>query len=82
MGTSSLLERIVANPKIFGGKPIIRGTRIPVESVLALLAQGMTVDDLIADYGNVVREDILACIEFAHAAIANESIEAVEIVKA
>jgi uncharacterized protein (DUF433 family) len=74
-----LLERIRTNPEIFGGKPIIRDLRISVELVLSLLAQGETPENLIADYPGLETEDIRACLAYAHAVIADESLEAVRI---
>jgi len=53
-------ERIEINPDIMGGKPVIRGTRIPVETVLRKLGAGMTVEAILADHPRLTREDILA----------------------
>ena len=50
MGEQEILKRITANPEIFGGKPIIREMRISVELILSLLAQGVTVEAILADY--------------------------------
>lgn len=58
---TSLLDRITANPQIFGGKPIIRGMRISVELILSLLAQGVATEEILADYPDLEPEDILAC---------------------
>lgn len=74
-----LLERIRSNPEIFGGKPIIRDLRISVELILSLLAQGETPENLLADYPGLEPDDIRACIAYAHAVIANESLEAVRV---
>jgi uncharacterized protein (DUF433 family) len=63
-----LLERIRTNPEIFGGKPIIRGMRISVELILSLLAQGETIENLLADYPELESDDIRACLAYAHAA--------------
>ena len=65
MDGQHLLERITTNPEIFAGKPIIRGMRISVELILSLLAQGETMDDILADYPDLTRDDILACIAYA-----------------
>jgi len=67
-----LMERIVANPKILGGKPIIRGTRISVEFVLELLASGMSEDEILEDYPHVTREDLHACLRYAARSCKNE----------
>lgn len=79
MAQTDLLERITANPQIFGGKPIIRGMRISVEMILNLLAQGESVDALLEDYPDLEREDVLACLTYAHAAIAHDSLDAVKV---
>jgi len=75
MNNSPLLERITVNPAIFGGKPIIRGLRISVEMILDLLSQGVAVDELLEDYPDLEPEDLLACLAYAKAVIANEEIE-------
>jgi len=74
-----LLTRITANPAIFGGKPIIRGMRISVEMVLSLLAQGETAESLLDDYPDLEPEDVQACLAYARAVIANDSLDAVEV---
>ena len=58
-------ERITIDPEICHGKPCIRGLRYPVEMVLELLSSGMTIEDLLADYPDLEREDILAALAFA-----------------
>jgi len=60
----SRLDRITSDPEICHGKPTIRGLRYPVENVLELLAGGMTVDEVLADYADLERDDILAALEF------------------
>ena len=77
--TNKLLERITANSNIFGGKPIIRGMRISVEMILDQLAQGVGIEDILQDYPDLEREDILACIAYAHRILANESLEEIKI---
>ncbi|HSK80425.1 MAG TPA: DUF433 domain-containing protein [Thermoanaerobaculia bacterium] len=74
-----LLERIRTNPEIFGGKPIIRGMRISVELILSLLAQGETIENLLADYPELEPDDIRACLAYAHAVVAEESLDAVRV---
>jgi uncharacterized protein (DUF433 family) len=76
-----LLRRISSNPEIFGGKPILRGLRISVETVLSLLAQGETVDAILADYPDLEADDVRACLEYARAAIANDRIDLVGAVR-
>jgi uncharacterized protein (DUF433 family) len=58
-------ERIEINPEIMGGKPVIRGTRIPVELVLRKLGAGMTPDAIIADHRRLTLDDIRAAQAFA-----------------
>ena len=58
-------ERITIEPGKRGGKPCIRGLRYPVEMVLELLSSGMTPDEILADYEDLEREDILAALSFA-----------------
>ena len=74
-----LLDRITANPEIFGGKPIIRGLRILVELILSLLAQGEPVEAVLDDYPELEIDDIRACLAYAHAVVANDRLEAVKV---
>ena len=60
-----LTERITIDPEICHGKPCIRGLRYPVETILELLSAGMTPEDILADYDDLEREDILAALAFA-----------------
>jgi uncharacterized protein (DUF433 family) len=62
---SSLLERITIDPQICHGKPVVRGLRYPVETVLEWLSSGMTIDDILGDYEDLEREDILAVLAYA-----------------
>jgi len=57
--------RIVINPEIRFGKPTVRGTRITVGDVLSYLASGMKEDEILADFPQLTREDIRACLAFA-----------------
>jgi uncharacterized protein (DUF433 family) len=61
---NELIQRIVVDPQIMVGKPIIKGTRITVEHVLDLLAEGATTHEILQDYKHLKQEDIFACIEF------------------
>lgn len=65
MTEEQMLERIVVNPKVMVGKPVIRGTRLTVEYILGLLAQGATFDEIIEEYPGLSVEDIQACLLFA-----------------
>ena len=58
-------ERITIDPAICHGKPCIRGLRYPVENVLEWLAGGMSIEEILADYEDLEREDILATLAFA-----------------
>ncbi len=60
-----MIDRITLDPAICHGKPCIRGLRYPVENVLEWLASGMTVEEILADYEDLEREDILAALAFA-----------------
>jgi len=58
-------DRIVVNPEILAGKPVVRGTRLSVEFVLELLAAGQSESEVLANYPGLSREDILACLPYA-----------------
>ena len=64
-----LLERIVINPEIMAGRPIIKGTRLTVEYILNLLGHGVTPEDILMEYSDQTLEDIWACLLFAAKAI-------------
>ncbi len=70
-----LLERITFNPEIFGGKPIIRGHRIAVEHVLAMLAAGDSIETILEGYPWLERDDILACLLYARRLVGRERVE-------
>ena len=75
MTETDLLTRITVNPKIFGGKPIIRGRRLAVEHVLGLLAAGDTPEAILEAYPYLEREDIQACLLFARRVVGHERVE-------
>jgi uncharacterized protein (DUF433 family) len=75
MDEKQLLARITMNPKIFGGKPIIRGRRLAVEHVLGMLAAGDTPETLLEGYPWLEREDIRACLLYARKQVAHERID-------
>lgn len=79
MEDTALLQRITANPTIFGGKPIVRGMRVSVELILSLMAQGESADAILADYPDLEPDDIRACLAYAHAVIAHDSLDAVRV---
>jgi uncharacterized protein (DUF433 family) len=60
-----LMERITIDPAICHGKPCIRGLRYPVELILELLSAGMTIEEILEDYEELERDDILAALAFA-----------------
>lgn len=68
MNEQQLLDRITVNPKIFGGKPIIRGRRLAVEHVLGMLAAGDTAETILQGYLWLEKEDIQACLTVPDAA--------------
>lgn len=61
----TLLQRITLDVNICHGKPCIRGLRYPVEFILELLSSGMSIEDILADYDDLERDDILASLLFA-----------------
>ncbi|HEX4953019.1 MAG TPA: DUF433 domain-containing protein [Thermoanaerobaculia bacterium] len=75
MKEQELLERITVNPRIFSGKPIIRGRRLAVEQVLGMLAAGDSFETLLEGYPWLEREDILACLAYAHRLVGHERVE-------
>jgi uncharacterized protein (DUF433 family) len=58
-------DRIIVDPEILVGKPVIRGTRLAVEFILELLAAGQSENEILANYPGLTREDILACLCYA-----------------
>ena len=62
---NTLISRITISPEICHGKPVIRGMRIPVQSVLEYLAAGDSTEDLLAEFPDLERDDLRACLEFA-----------------
>ncbi|MEH1126491.1 DUF433 domain-containing protein [Micromonospora sp. CPCC 206061] len=64
-----MAARISIDHRIMGGVPCVAGTRIPVATVVGLLGQGFSVDDVLADYSTLTREDVLAALQFAANAV-------------
>jgi len=62
---SELLERITLEPGKCGGRPCIRGMRIRVNDILEMLGQGVSMEEILADFPDIERDDILACLQFA-----------------
>ena len=81
MTDQALLGRITSNREIFGGKPIIRGMRVSVEMVVNLLAQGETAEAILDDHPGLEPDDIRACLAYAHAVLADDSLDAVQLAK-
>lgn len=69
-----LNARIEINPRVMMGKPVIRGTRIPVELILRKLSEGASQSDLLEAYPRLVREDIYAAMRYAADTVAHEEI--------
>ena len=82
MSHTDLLNRITVRPDVFGGKPIIRDMRVSVELILSLLAQGVTPEAILDDYPKLEADDIRACIAYAHAVVADDTLAAVSVAKA
>ena len=59
------MERIELNPEVCNGKPVVRGTRISVQTVLSFLSAGDSIDDVLAGYPQLQRDDVLSCLEYA-----------------
>lgn len=58
------LDRIIADPGVVHGKPAVRGTRVTVQTILELLAAGETFDEVLAEYDELERDDLLAALEY------------------
>ena len=58
-------ERIILDPAVLAGKAVVRGTRLSVEFVVGLLAQGWSFEQVLANYPRLTRDDVLACLEYA-----------------
>ena len=72
--TEPAAQRIILDPAVVAGKPIIAGTRMPVEFVLDLLAQGWSEADVLENYPHITREDIIACIAYARDIVKSERV--------
>lgn len=59
------MEFIEINPKIMLGKPVIKGTRITVEHIISMLAQGISIDEILQEYKGLTKQEILACLQYA-----------------
>ena len=72
-----IAPRIVVDEKVRFGKPVIKGTRVPVEVVVGKLAGGMTTDEVMAEY-DLARPDVLAALDYAAKLVAEEEVRAVK----
>ena len=77
MNETILLKRITVNPKIFGGKPVIRGRRLAVEHILGMLAAGDSAEAILDGYPWLEPEDIQACLIYARRLVGHERIESI-----
>jgi len=73
-----LAKRISLDPRVMVGKPVIRGTRIPVELIVRMLAQGLAEADILAEYPRLTREDIRAALAYAAEVLAGEELSSLE----
>jgi len=69
MECDKLLKRIVLDPKLMTGKPVIKGTRLTVQYIISLLAEGASIEEILEEYGGLIKEDIEACLLFASEAL-------------
>ncbi len=74
MTKEAWLQRIEINPHIMLGKPVIRGTRIPVELILRKLAQKITIAEILRDYPNLTEQDIQAALLYAAEVLSEEEV--------
>ena len=71
---ASLLERVIVDPKVMAGKPIIRGTRIPVDLIVRMAGQGITDSEILREYPRLTVEDIRAAVSYAAEVVAGEDV--------
>lgn len=70
----NLLDRIVADPAILVGKPVVRGTRLSVDFLLGLMAQGWPEAEILRNYPGLTRDDVLACLAYASERLKDERV--------
>jgi uncharacterized protein (DUF433 family) len=70
-----VFDRITIDPKVFGGKPCVRGMRFPVSKVLDLVASGMSIEEILKDYPYLEDEDIRQSLKFAAWVVQEERVE-------
>jgi uncharacterized protein (DUF433 family) len=66
--------RITLDPKVLAGKPVVRGTRLSVEFVIGLMAEGWSEADILANYPGITHEDIFACLAYARDTLSSEKV--------
>jgi uncharacterized protein (DUF433 family) len=66
--------RIALDPKVLAGKPVIRGTRLSVEFIIGLMAEGWSEADIVANYPGIAHDDILACLAYARDSLSSERV--------
>jgi uncharacterized protein (DUF433 family) len=74
-----MFDRIISNPAVLGGKPIIKGTRISVEMVMEWIASGASRDDIVTNYPHLSADDVQQAIGYAAQAVKNEVLATAEI---
>ena len=67
-------NRITIDPTVLFGKPLIRGTRMSVEFVVGLLANGWSIQDVLQEYTHITQDDVQACLAYAHQLLAEEKV--------
>jgi uncharacterized protein (DUF433 family) len=72
-------ERIIIDPEILVGKPVVRGTRLAVEFIIDLLAHGWKEEEILQNYPGLTREDIQACLAYASAVLHAERVYALKV---
>jgi uncharacterized protein (DUF433 family) len=71
----SRLDRITSHPEICHGQPVVRGLRYPVQTLLELLSSGMTFDEILADYEDLERDDLLAALEYGALTVGGQRVQ-------
>ncbi|MBI4703412.1 MAG: DUF433 domain-containing protein [Deltaproteobacteria bacterium] len=67
-------DRITVDPAILTGKPVVRGTRLAVEFIVGLLADGWNEAEILRNYPGITRQDVLACLAYAHERLKGERV--------
>ena len=67
-------QRITLDPNILAGKPVVRGTRLSVEFIIGLMADGWSEADIISNYPGIERDDIIACLAYARDTLSSEKV--------